>query len=764
MRLGIDFEHIGRLRDSLVHSLIEWRNLGSDELWASQPQRGPDSAPSFTCTAICIQALLEAKTPSSRAAAEASASRILAGMQTSGGAFVPLSGEVGSRPHTMNNAWAAFAVLECFPDRAREMRPTIEWLIQSQDNGWWDLVAGQRAPTRYPIFGAYAIVALAQYLKCVKDGIPAAEAERIRASIESGVRELMNQRATMALEHDLLLWNASSNGAQIIGLGTSALCAHAIGKAARVLGKPEWADLVRRTFVQVAETFARRKDSFEFDFFGARVVLWDTVNQVYPINYSWSAFAPLTILTLVRQLTTEASEQNARLYEMIRFFVSWITDHLGSAANRPGVFAGPSTPYVMTWSTAAAAIALSRLIEKQALIAELESAMPDSPAGSTPVALPATKHLVLLVHGINTRARWVTIIRPRLREAGLLAEPAGYGVYGVLRFLLPFDGLRRKAIERVRIRMNAAVAVHKPDQLSVIAHSFGSYVVARLMAAEFNVRWHRVIFCGSVNAQDFPFEQYLDRFTVPIVNEIGTRDILPALAERVTWGYGSLGSHGYLGAAVEERWHNRLGHSDFLEPEFCKKFWIPWLRDGTLVKGDEEPEAPARWARVLLWFPWRWIIVAGLVLSIGLGGTWLTRWLSGSETPYAYNQMVSQERPISDLGTALGLMTSDIEANCRRSVLDRWWRGQRCTSAQLSPNTASLKACRGFRIETSTPEMALRQVAQTFGECLLMDESSAVLSIRVREGRTSPFQAQGERWLLCGCSSDEVQKLKDLHQ
>jgi hypothetical protein len=48
-----------------------------------------------------------------------------------------------------------------------------------------------------------------------------------------------------------------------------------------------------------------------------------------------------------------------------------------------------------------------------------------------------------------------------------------------------------------------------------------------------------------VNAQDFPFEQYLKRFTIPVINEIGTRDFLPALAESITWGYGSVGTHGF---------------------------------------------------------------------------------------------------------------------------------------------------------------------------------------------------------------------------
>jgi hypothetical protein len=173
-------------------------------------------------------------------------------------------------------------------------------------------------------------------------------------------------------------------------------------------------------------------------------------------------------------------------------------------------------------------------------------------------AIDTGVHLVILVHGINTRAQWLSTVKPALVEAGLWAESAGYGFYGALRFLIPIDWLRRQAIERVRIRINAATASHKPVMLSVIAHSFGSYIVARLIAQEFHIKWHRIIFCGSVVSDRFPFEQCVSRFTSPILNEIGTRDYWSALAQAVTWCYGSVGSHGFQGAGFEERWHRGL--------------------------------------------------------------------------------------------------------------------------------------------------------------------------------------------------------------
>lgn len=253
------------------------------------------------------------------------------------------------------------------------------------------------------------------------------------------------------------------------------------------------------------------------------------------------------------------------------------------------------------------------------------------------------RHLVILVHGMNTRAYWIAPVKDCLRSVGLSAEPAGYGFYGVARFLLPIDLLRRQAVKRVLRRIDAAVREHQPEKVSVIAHSFGSYVIARIIQDEFRLRWHRVIFCGSVVPATFPFEQYAERISPPVLNEIGTRDIWPALAENVTWGYGSIGSFGFQGAPLEECWFRGYRHSDFLTVQHCKDVWIPFLRDGTLPP-TQAPEPLPLWFRLLTVIPIRWLIVLSFLfaLSAGLSAAanatdiqWAeeSEWLGGGDNP-----------------------------------------------------------------------------------------------------------------------------------
>jgi pimeloyl-ACP methyl ester carboxylesterase len=198
--------------------------------------------------------------------------------------------------------------------------------------------------------------------------------------------------------------------------------------------------------------------------------------------------------------------------------------------------------------------------------------------------IEAKDHLVLLVHGINTRALWMGDVKNALESSGFTVAPTSYGQFGILRFLAPFRSLRNKAIDRVAKDIRTARRSFSmsngsdPKRMSVISHSFGTYVVGRLLTDYPEFKWDRIIFCGSVVRDDFPLDQVLERFVHPLLNEIGTKDFLPAMAESAGWGYGSVGSTGFNRPPVETRWHHGFRHSDFLSEEFCNKFWIPFLR------------------------------------------------------------------------------------------------------------------------------------------------------------------------------------------
>jgi hypothetical protein len=70
---------------------------------------------------------------------------------------------------------------------------------------------------------------------------------------------------------------------------------------------------------------------------------------------------------------------------------------------------------------------------------------------------PEREHVVLLVHGIRTSARWVGMVKQTLESASsghLKVEPVSYGVFSLWRFLVP-GPWRRAAVETVARYINA---------------------------------------------------------------------------------------------------------------------------------------------------------------------------------------------------------------------------------------------------------------------------------------------------------------------
>jgi TIGR02594 family protein len=226
-------------------------------------------------------------------------------------------------------------------------------------------------------------------------------------------------------------------------------------------------------------------------------------------------------------------------------------------------------------------------------------------------------HVVLLVHGIRDHALWQNAVRRKLEDAGFIVEATNYGRFNLLQFLVPIPFFRRRAIESVW-RQIRIVRQSNPDALiSVIAHSFGTYIVANIIRNEFDVKFHRVIFCGSVVPFEFPFEQASDRFGHPIVNEVGTADVWPAMAQSVTWGYGSAGSFGFRRPLLRDRWHKDAHHGYFLQGDFCTQYWIPFLRDDKLIHAADDPAPPSTLVQLIHIFPIKYVALAVCLIFAG---------------------------------------------------------------------------------------------------------------------------------------------------
>ncbi len=236
------------------------------------------------------------------------------------------------------------------------------------------------------------------------------------------------------------------------------------------------------------------------------------------------------------------------------------------------------------------------------------------------------ERVVLLIHGIRTQADWQPML-VRLFEENVKVIPIKYGYFDVFRFWLP--GITRRApIKRVERELRDARTKYPHAKISIIAHSFGSYIVGELLKGASDLKLDRLILCGSILLDSYPWEDVMDKFidgnseyVTNVINECGKKDIWPVLAQSTSWGYGASGTHGFGQIEVIDRFHNAK-HDDCLTRDFATTYWKPFIENGECKRTEFESNMPATpWLLSMLgWLPLRWIIVLAIPLSLFFGG------------------------------------------------------------------------------------------------------------------------------------------------
>jgi hypothetical protein len=197
-------------------------------------------------------------------------------------------------------------------------------------------------------------------------------------------------------------------------------------------------------------------------------------------------------------------------------------------------------------------------------------------------------HLVFLIHGIRTRAAWVPRVTGAIETDGFRVCPCSYGYFDLFRFWLP-GGTREVPVALIERQIRAYKNTYEKKgtavRMSAIAHSFGTYIVSRILEEATDLRWERLILCGAIVPEDFRWDRVEGQVQAAnVINDVGRRDIWPAMAKVLTFGYGDSGTAGFY-SAVENRFHN-CGHGDYFEGSFPNDFWAPWIHSGTLRKPE----------------------------------------------------------------------------------------------------------------------------------------------------------------------------------
>ena len=250
-------------------------------------------------------------------------------------------------------------------------------------------------------------------------------------------------------------------------------------------------------------------------------------------------------------------------------------------------------------------------------------------------------HVIVLVHGIRDIGAWQLRVSRSLDHPGTTTKQVRYGLYPAVRFLFPIN-LSGGPVRKVTQALNDLKYEYPKARISVIAHSFGTYVVLKALERDPNLQLWKLIFCGSVANDQLRWSELKRRIGDGkrptcdfIVNDCGTGDRWPVLGAAFGWFYGTAGATGFSEGFVTNRFHRARGgasggHGLYFNPDFVTEKWRPFLiEDAEPAPGDgEQGEHLPSWVK-LLYNGWaRWVcrcvmLVFWLsVLAAAAGAIW----------------------------------------------------------------------------------------------------------------------------------------------
>ncbi len=242
--------------------------------------------------------------------------------------------------------------------------------------------------------------------------------------------------------------------------------------------------------------------------------------------------------------------------------------------------------------------------------------------------------MVVTLHGIRTHAAWQRAFAETASDAGLEArmDRWSFGHFPVVRFLQPWSRMARVKWFRDSYddEFGALLAATSSlDRPSIVAHSFGTYILGYALLRYSYLRFGKVILCGSILPKGFPWDKIIERGQVQAVrNEFGTEDVWTRLVDRFVPGTGASGRDGFaIGHPRLEQERFTFSHSEYFERYHMESRWIPFLRRRLPLVPPHEGTIEGRVASRTPWGLYALYAVLLAVLAFGGWGGW--SWAAG---------------------------------------------------------------------------------------------------------------------------------------
>lgn len=185
----------------------------------------------------------------------------------------------------------------------------------------------------------------------------------------------------------------------------------------------------------------------------------------------------------------------------------------------------------------------------------LESERPVDAAVEPRPANDKVTNVIFVMHGIRDEGYWTHRIARHIKRlaspsiAAIETKTSTYGYFPMLPFLLSWK--RNEKVEWLMDQYAECLANYPKAKFSYVGHSNGTYLLARALEKYPFVRFHNVVFAGSVVRRAFPWTAIIEGARVnAVLNFVATRDRVVAYFPKVfqcppTQDLGAAGHDGF---------------------------------------------------------------------------------------------------------------------------------------------------------------------------------------------------------------------------
>lgn len=213
--------------------------------------------------------------------------------------------------------------------------------------------------------------------------------------------------------------------------------------------------------------------------------------------------------------------------------------------------------------------------------------------------------ILVTIHGMLSSAKWNMEIAPIASGQNWIFAPYVYDTNSA--DLLINAKKRKHVVDQFREWLYDIHRRYEPAPVSVIAHSFGTYIIASYVSGfeEFSpVQLNCIILTGSIVTSKFDWESHRGPKVARVLNEIAPNDQWVKHMPKLQWLdadplFGNSGVQGFdkKSEIVTERASEIFDHNNVIKRDVIERYWLPFLmanRDASRIEGMEYVVRKAR--------------------------------------------------------------------------------------------------------------------------------------------------------------------------